>query len=333
MISALQVCPNDHPPFLAICGCYHTVLTELGFDATTVFFESRVTTDDGPPRHYVRQEALRRFAATLGQVDVVLTHRYKGYRAALAVPSRLQISIAHEYGFFARKIRRWRQRFDGKRVVFAGVSTPVADEIARDVGGTCETLPNPIDIEAMQAALLSREEARHALKQNASDYLIGVIGRLHPKKNPLLAVDGFRRAAGELGPQAKLIFVGDGELEDRLQRTDGVRLTGFVPDASRYLRAFDLILSTTSSREAFGMSLVEALVAGVPVVCTDHPGPREVLGEVSRFVPDEDPQALAAALVQAMNEAAAVSNDAGYRRVVERFSVSAVTERLRRVIG
>jgi glycosyltransferase involved in cell wall biosynthesis len=340
MRSALQICPNDHPPFLSICGGFHEVLTDLGFDTTTVFFESRVSLEDAAkeielPRHFVGYKDLPPFVRNRGSFDVILTHRYKGYRVALPISSRVQISLAHEFGMFARRRRRWRQKLDRKRVLFAGVSTAVSEDISRNVGGECRTLPNPINVRAMQSVLIPRDAARRALGQNNTDYLIGVVGRLHPKKNPLLAAQAFRCASNELGSEAKLIFVGDGELADRLQCTETVRVMGFIPNVRRYLRAFDLIVSTSTPREAFGMSLIEALVARVPVICTDQPGPREVLGEAARYVPDGDSRALTAALIEAKRAGsftAADRADNGYRHVVDEFSISAVCEKLRPLI-
>lgn len=340
MRRALQICPNDHPPFLSICGGFHEVLSDLEFDTTTVFFESRGSQEDACkeaelPRLFVGHKDLPHFVRDRGSFDVILTHRYKGYRVALPIASRVQISLAHEFGMFARRRRRWRRILDRKRVLFAGVSTAVSEDISRDIGTKTITLPNPVNVKAMQSALISRDAARSALGQKDTDYLIGVIGRLHPKKNPLLAAKAFRCASDELGPEAKLIFVGDGELADRLPETETVRVMGFIPNVKRYMRAFDLIVSTSTPQEAFGMSLIEALVARVPVICTDQPGPREVLGKAVRYVPDDDSRALAAALIESKSEVVlAVPNkgDKGYRHVVDEFSISAVCEKLRPLI-
>ena len=152
-------------------------------------------------------------------------------------------------------------------------------------------------------------------------------------KNPLLAVAGFQRAARELGSDAELVFVGHGDMESHIPRADNIRLTGFVADASRYLRAFDVILSTTTLREPFGMIFLEAMLAGVPVVCTDQPGPREVLGEYARFVPDRDPDAVAKVLVATRRETGSPHADCGYQRVVANFSIDAVATKLDRIIA
>ena len=210
--------------------------------------------------------------------------------------------------------------------MFAGVSSAVADDMARDLGRPCATLPNPIDHAALQANLLSRAEARDALGVAKDAYAIGVVGRLHWWKRPTFAVEGFRRALPKLGSDAQLVFVGSGDEAERLPKAPNIVLAGFVPEAPRYLRAFDVVLSTSTAREAFGMSLVEALAASVPVVCADQPGPREATGGCARYFDGNDVDALAAALVAARRERDSAAT--GQIHVAGNLSPSAVAKRL-----
>ena len=328
-LRALQICPNDHPPFVTVCRGFEAALQQLGYAVTTVFFAS--TGLDAPAeRRYLAPRALPRLAAA-GAFDAVLTHRYKGYRAGLAVPSRAQVSLAHGFGMFRRRRRRLRRRLARKAVTFAGVSTAVAEDLARDLKRRCPTLPNPLALEPLQASLLDRHAARHALGLDANAYAVGVIGRLHGWKRPMLAVEGFRRAQAALGADARLVFVGAGALESAIPQGPAITLTGFVQEAHRYLRAFDVVLSTSTHREAFGMSLVEALAAGVAVVCADQPGPREATGGCARFFVGDDADALADALIATRREG--FSPLPGYRHVAENLSVAAAAQRLEALLA
>lgn len=329
MAEALQICPNDHPPFPAVCVGFAAALEALGYSVTTVFLAPARGGVDVPGRRYMARDALPPLAAKR-PFAVVLTHRYKGYRAGCAVDSRLQISLAHDFGMLRGWRRRLPARLTRKRVAFAGVSTAVAEDLARDAGRPCATLPNPVDPVALQEQALDRTEARRVLGLAADGYCIGVVGRLHWWKRPAFAVEGFQRALAELGGDAQLAFVGSGEEAKRLRQGPNIVLAGFVPEARRHLRAFDVVLSTSTEREAFGMSLVEALAAGVPVVCADQPGPREATGGCARYFDSNDPDALAAALVAARREGDSAA--AGHQHVVRNLSPAVVAERLRKLL-
>lgn len=61
-----------------------------------------------------------------------------------------------------------------------------------------------------------------------------------------------------------------------------MRFLGHVRHGRRYFKAFDLF-ALTSDHEPFGMVLLEAIAAKVPVVCTDCGGGREVVEGVGRY--------------------------------------------------
>ena len=323
MPEALQICANDHPPFPDVCAGFADALEIIGYAVTTIYLEAAA--GEAPGRRYLSRQALPALAGD-GAFALVLTHRHKGWRAGLRVNSRRQVSLAHDFGMVRGWRRRIRARATRKSVAFAGVSSTVAEDLRQDLGRPCATLPNPIDHSVLQQNLLSRAEARRALGLAMDAYAIGVIGRLHWWKRPAFAVEGFRRALPALGSDAQLVFVGSGDEAERLPRASNVVLAGFVPEAPRYLRAFDVVLSTSTAREAFGMSLVEALAASVPVVCADQPGPREATGGCARYFDGDDADALAAALVAARREGDSAA--AGQRHVAENLSPSAVAKRL-----
>ena len=115
---------------------------------------------------------------------------------------------------------------------------------------------------------------------------------------------------------ARLLILGEGTLRAELETLvsslglkDSVRMPGFVPDPYPYLAHADLF-AISSAWEGLGNVIIEALVAGVPVVSTDCPsGPAEILanGKYGRLVPVGDPEALAAAMTEALD--AAVDRD------------------------
>ena len=80
-----------------------------------------------------------------------------------------------------------------------------------------------------------------------------------------------------------------------------VRLLGWVEDIPELLSTLDLFVSPARS-EPFGLSMVEAMAAGVPVIATRSEGAREIVsdGETGRLVPVNEPQALARAISEVL---------------------------------
>jgi glycogen(starch) synthase len=131
---------------------------------------------------------------------------------------------------------------------------------------------------------------------------IGYVGRLAPQKRVDLLVQAF----GRMREPADLVIVGDGPERERVRRlaaaspgADRITLTGFVQHTAvpTVLASLDLLV-LPSAYEEMGSILVEAMVAGLPVVASDVGGIPEVVrdGETGLLVPPGDAGALATAL-------------------------------------
>ena len=138
----------------------------------------------------------------------------------------------------------------------------------------------------------------HGPRVPAEPPIVLACGRLTPDKNyPLLL-----RAFAEMrGRNSRLVILGEGSertsIEAEVARSglaDRVHMPGYADPAPYYARASSFAI--TSDREAFGLVVVEALAAGLPVVTTPSGGPPEVLGSLGTVVPKGDVLALAAAL-------------------------------------
>jgi glycosyltransferase involved in cell wall biosynthesis len=149
-------------------------------------------------------------------------------------------------------------------------------------------------------------------------------------------------------PAAELDIVGSGPLESGLRarvaalgldrrvrfrgETDGGGIAAYLGHA----RA--LVLPSLDRSEAFGLVQLEAMAAGVAVVCTDLPtGVREVgvPGETCLRTPPGDVAALAAAVAAVWNDPALAARlgEAGRVRFGERFTSAAMVTRLRAWYG
>ncbi|QYX83027.1 glycosyltransferase family 4 protein [Streptomyces akebiae] len=135
--------------------------------------------------------------------------------------------------------------------------------------------------------------------------VIAAAGRLARGKRFDLLLEAFAKVATK-EPDWQLRIYGGGKQQGRLEAlvqdlclTDRAHLMGpHTPIEEEFARAS--IVVSASDAESFGMTLVEAMRCGVPVVSTDCPlGPAEIItdGVDGRLVPVDDPHALADALL------------------------------------
>ncbi|MBM4204884.1 MAG: glycosyltransferase family 4 protein [Gammaproteobacteria bacterium] len=333
----LQLCPHDHPPFADLCVVYAKALRQLGLKCTTVFFSPPLGTPVKSAM-YLHAKSLRDSKALARDLDdqlprpsqyrLAICHRYRSWRVlkASAIEAQRTVAVAHEFHFFDKTMRKILVRFD-RRTVFAGISPAVVEDLRKSVA-RCICLPNAVDVDREKSAMLSRDEAQERLGLEAGPFTIGVVGRLHPKKQPELALEAFRAAKLE---GARLVFVGDGPLRGRLEQGDpGVVFSGFVPDARRCYRGLDALLLTSGDVEAFGMVALEGLLAGIPVICQNVAGPADVLGDMGFYYERPDPNAIALAL-RAVQTALIPREEWAQRaeaRVRAEYSVEAVARRI-----
>ncbi|ANS68602.1 transferase [Streptomyces lincolnensis] len=135
-------------------------------------------------------------------------------------------------------------------------------------------------------------------------------GRLVPVKRYDLLIEAFALVAAE-HPDWRLRIYGKGEEHDRLRALTaelGLWNNVFLMGAAAPMEAEWVkgsIGAAASNFEPFGMTIVEAMRCGLPVVSTDCPhGPREIIqdGVDGRLVPVDDRDALAAALLELVRD-------------------------------
>jgi glycosyltransferase involved in cell wall biosynthesis len=137
-------------------------------------------------------------------------------------------------------------------------------------------------------------------------------------------------------PEARVVFVGDGELLPRI-RDEAERLgvggriifTGFRTDVPSLVAGADVFVMC-SVLEGLCTSLLDALALSRPAVGSAVGGIPEVLidGVTGLLVPPRDPDALAAAVVRVLGDRALAARlgAAGRRHVEDKFTVDAMVE-------
>ena len=155
----------------------------------------------------------------------------------------------------------------------------------------------------------ARERIRAAMGVAPGEFLFGSIGRMEECKGMDVLLEAFARAAL---PGARLALVGGGREWKalRVQAPAAVAMPGFVERPEDWMQAFDCFVSAARS-EPFGLVLLEAMQAGLPVLATATGGARHLAARLGgELVPPGDVDALAAAL-------AAVPRQPGTRRTYD----------------
>lgn len=179
-------------------------------------------------------------------------------------------------------------------------------------------------------------ERKLALGFNPDAPLIGSVARLAEQKG----LEYLLRAAALLRPELpelQVLIVGDGPcrqmLEEEARKLDISEQTcflGFQEDVTPYLPLLDVFV-LPSRFESFGLTLVEAMAASIPVVATRVGAIPEVVAdhESGTLAPAEDAESLARAIYTYLADPIfrRQSGAAGRRRAEELFSVEAMAQR------
>lgn len=134
--------------------------------------------------------------------------------------------------------------------------------------------------------------------------IVGAVGRLSREKGIDVLIDAFSRMTT---PDSRLVIGGDGPERRNLEQQvadlgigERVRFLGRVVSAAE-VYGLARVAAVPSRTEAFGMTTVEALSAGLRVVATECEGSKEILdGQYGELVPVEQADALAIALDRAL---------------------------------
>jgi len=244
------------------------------------------------------------------RIDLAHAHGYKGLILGARACCRVGIPIvATNHGWDAptwrvRLYQRWEARIMRSLPAVVAVSRAKAEQLRRR--GVPEALirviPNSVSMPPVGGALPA---PRIALGVSAETPLVGYLGRLAPIKGVDVLMQAFARVRRECDT-ARLVVAGDGpargelgELAASLGIADAVDWMGFVDDTETVYAACDVV-ALPSRDEGLPMTLLEAMGYARAVVAADVGGVGEVVqdGVNGRLVPSEDPDRLAAVLVE-----------------------------------
>ena len=216
------------------------------------------------------------------------------------------VGTIHGKNYFWEKLRR---RIAYRIIGRSGSLVAVSDDLKRfvmDKIGISDTNVQVIYNGVQSGSFVSEEEivrGRIELGLKDSDHIIGAVGNLYPVKGHQYLLKAMRVVLQQY-PSATLVLVGRGDLEASLKEQANqlgieahVRFLGVRQDIPKLLAIMSIFVMPSLS-EGLSLALLEAMVAGRPVVATRVGGNAELVvnGETGLLVESKDPEALAAAI-------------------------------------
>lgn len=239
-------------------------------------------------------KAYKEFEAIVAEIkpEIIHSHTFKaGFiarfrRKSLIRAAGKEIKFVHtfhghllddpEFGGLKRSLIIFIERALAKQSdKLITVGQRVADElIENEIGNPNQYLNIPPGVNALPR--VDHNTVRDEFGLNQDQLVVGWLARVTGVKNPMLAID----VAKEF-PDVQFIFGGAGDLFDELIAKAPVncQVLGWV-DAPSFMSACDVILST-SENEGMPVALIEAQLAGKPVIATN-------VGSVSEVVINND---------------------------------------------
>ena len=185
-------------------------------------------------------------------------------------------------------------------------------------GGEHKVIHNGINLSVLEGYKANIEDNK---------YTISTAARIIPRKNIAEVI----KALGEF-PDLNLKIIGDGPARPQLERTvkrgklgNRVEFVGFLTHREDVYREISesSCFVLPSRAEGFGVGVVEAMALGLPVIVSDIPIFREVVGEHGIYVDPDSPSSIAAA-IQWVLEDTDRAKRTGYmnqRRATSRFGI------------
>ena len=274
---------------------------------------------------------------------VVHSHFQLGTFAAIALKKCLNVEVCIRTAHLASE---WEKGWLGKAKSSAahyfypryldiqiGVSREIVDALCKNYKHGTKMLPARLIYNGINMG--TESPLRPEPQKRSSSFTIGSVGRLTEQKGFSDLISATAIAQKQI-PNLRLILVGEGELRESLQDgaeklgiEDYVTFTGKVSNVKDYLKQFDLFISS-SLWEGLPTVIMEAMLAGVPVVATSIPGSIDLVtpGVNGWLASPNKPDHLAEVIVDALLDS---EHRESYRRAaavsVKEFSLERIAEK------
>ncbi len=347
----LQICHGSSAPFGDVARQWARLFDGSDYELTTIFLTGNK--DEALAREVggkvlffeytsrdlsgLKRGLVKRLKALHLQerYEFCVAHRYKSIYSALSVKGLKVIGVNHAYGVYDKWLRRAFVMHKKNQLLLVGVSDAIRNDIRKSLPcfptEKIQTVYNRINVESVKEQQVDRPSAREFLGISGDGYFFGAVGRLHPDKDYKTLLAGFSLALEKM-PGAQLIIVGEGRLKsdlksqaEALKIDENVHFLGFVKDAYRYFKGFDSFV-LSSDHEPFGMVLLEAMVAGIPIAYSNCGGSPEVVDSLGICFEVGNPVELSEVLFRLYSHEHGIEGDQLDQRVRRYFSDEVVRE-------
>lgn len=231
-------------------------------------------------------------------------------------------------------VERWAGRVSAKLIAVSSALRNTCLRLGLFPGDRCVVIHGGINLGEFSHSM-DRARAKALLGVEPSNAVVGTVACFKPGKGLLDFVEmAFR--VWKTFPHVEFVVAGDGDLRPEVQTllqkyglSDTVHLLGWRRDVPAIMAALDVFM-LTSLHEGLGLVYLEAMASGVPIVCTDVDGAREVIrnGQTGFIVPKRDVEALAQKVVYLLrNRGIAVQMGKRGRDAVRSFDIDQMVQK------
>ena len=244
------------------------------------------------PNHYFE---LRRIIKE-EKIDLLHAHIWNpaSCRYAFSAASRAKIPIVttehdpFELSFLKNLIKKRSLKKTNRVVTVSAANQKILRELYPEEKNKFIVIPNGIDTtwwhsQFLRFTDLDRRKIKEELFLAHENSLIIIsVAELHERKGLKYLIEAIPEVAAKF-PNIKLVLVGEGperpELEKLIKKLgieNHVILTGRQKEIPKLLKCADIFV-LPSKREAFGLVLLEAMIAGLPIIASDTGGIPEII--------------------------------------------------------
>ena len=232
-----------------------------------------------------------------GAYDLIIVENRPGFVLKLKERTNIPCILHLHNDFLCTETSRAKEIYDAyhRIICVSDYITNRVQSISPSSIGKCKTIYNAIDLQRVENTIPAK---RDYLGLSEKDFIIIFSGRLTEEKGILQLIQSIKRA--QVIPSLKLVIIGASSYGRDEQPTpyikqlmaesepikDNVVFTGFVnyDQVLSFLKMADIAVIPSMWEEPFGLTVVEAMAAGLPLITTRSGGIPEICEGVATIV-------------------------------------------------